>query len=97
MRGDREESRKAILQLCTLTARGHEGLLGQNRQRLPRIWQLVSSVAFEDDTGAPLLRRAVEETARALAAMLPAEEMQSLWLNNTDPRAAEKLQQNLGS
>ena len=101
-----EEHQKAVVQLCRLAAAGDPGLLGAQRCRLPRVWQLATAAtlsSFADKaavTGTAAtasmtpIRAAVAEMARQLAAALPPDDMRRLW-QGMDPIAAAELQKAL--
>jgi hypothetical protein len=89
MRGDLEEGRKTLTALARLTRVGDPSLLGAQRERLPQAFAvLCGAVGAPGSTEA--LHREVAETAKALAAALPPDQMARLWAA-TAPDVAQRV------
>ena len=91
LKSDVEESAKVTLQLCRLTKAGSLGLLGAQRQRLPRVWTLLLEAIGESGTTDTVLQ-SIAETIKGLSAALQPDEMSQLWAS-TKPEVAARAQE----
>jgi len=89
MRGDLEEGVKVLTALAQRTRAGDSVLLGEQRQRLPKAFAILCT-AVDAPGSTEALHREVAETAKALAASLPPDQMEILW-SNMAPDVAQKV------
>lgn len=88
---DLEESAKVVIQLCRLIKDRNTLFLGDQGQRLVRIWTIiVGSVCTVGPSGGA--HHEIVETVRFLQGTLSSEQMEQLWAR-TGPDATAKLQE----